>query len=124
MSVCVRLFGLVFLFCFVFVDFLCLSFTYPLPTSPRARAVEEGYVAEYREVEGGAASEEQPWMKKIVPVGATPPSLTSVTIEDLKPNTLYQVAFFSLQSVGFLKICGFILDWWDSLRSVGFFKIR
>ncbi|XP_047482174.1 uncharacterized protein LOC125034466 [Penaeus chinensis] len=57
----------------------------------RARAVEEGYVAEYREVEGVVASEEQPWMKKIVPVGATPPSLTSVTIEDLKPNTLYQV---------------------------------
>ncbi|XP_063596478.1 uncharacterized protein LOC134773237 isoform X2 [Penaeus indicus] len=57
----------------------------------RARAVEEGYVAEYREVEGVTASEEQPWMKKIVPVGATPPSLTSVTIEDLKPNTMYQV---------------------------------
>ncbi|XP_069993704.1 uncharacterized protein sas isoform X4 [Penaeus vannamei] len=57
----------------------------------RARAVEEGYVAEYREVEGGEASEKEPWMKKIVPVGATPPSLTSVTIEDLKPNTLYQV---------------------------------
>ncbi|XP_042885309.1 uncharacterized protein LOC122261629 [Penaeus japonicus] len=56
----------------------------------RARAVEEGYVAEYREAEG-AASEEQPWVKKIVPVGDTPPSLTSVTIEELKPNTLYQV---------------------------------
>nr|XP_045611196.1 putative epidermal cell surface receptor isoform X12 [Procambarus clarkii] len=57
----------------------------------RARTYEGGYVAEYREERGNSeagTTVEQPWMRKEVPTGELPPKLT---VEGLKPNTLYEV---------------------------------
>ncbi|XP_071522981.1 uncharacterized protein sas isoform X8 [Panulirus ornatus] len=57
----------------------------------RARTYEGGYVAEYREKHSDAAAEampEQLWMRKEVPTEELPPRLT---VEGLKPNTVYEV---------------------------------
>ncbi|KAK3879842.1 hypothetical protein Pcinc_015624, partial [Petrolisthes cinctipes] len=54
----------------------------------RARTYEGGYVAEYREEGVGSRLSQEPWKREEVPAGEQPPK---ITVETLKPNTLYEV---------------------------------
>ncbi|KAK4294238.1 hypothetical protein Pmani_033123 [Petrolisthes manimaculis] len=53
-----------------------------------ARTYEGGYVAEYREEGVGSRLSQEPWKREEVPAGEQPPK---ITVETLKPNTLYEV---------------------------------
>lgn len=78
--------------------------------SYRARTYEGGYVAEYREKQGDSAAgttPEQPWMRKGVPTEERPPRLT---VEGLKPNTLYEVSLASVSCFLIIRECWRALD--------------
>lgn len=48
-------------------------------------------MAEYREEGDGGSSSQDPWEREEVPPGEQPPK---ITVEALKPNTLYEACSF------------------------------